>query len=114
MSFVWRCGERCARWSRTVGVRMMQVMSDVTTGESKGYGFVKFTSREERDRYVGGSFFSGGLLIGSSPCLFVTPPQPTLTHGKRLCAPPSVVVVRLGEWISVPHAAPAPVCVSAG
>ena len=27
-----------------------QVMTDPMTGESKGYGFVRFTSREERDR----------------------------------------------------------------
>ena len=32
---------------------MLQVMTDPATGESKGYGCVRFYSREDRDRCVG-------------------------------------------------------------
>ena len=35
------------------GASLLQVMTDPATGESKGYGFVRFYSREDRDRCVG-------------------------------------------------------------
>jgi RNA recognition motif-containing protein len=43
---------RATFMARFATVTSAKVMTDTVTGESKGYGFVKFSNKEDRDRCV--------------------------------------------------------------